>query len=296
MKKLFLIWLLSTFCLSIFGCGQKNNEIETQDDTSTVVDEEIRELIEDTPESNVLSVKEEDILSTDELKKLCEEQLKEIEPNNPKTTWTEEKIFINTYGFRWYTASDWMHNGSHTYCNITLDWLILTDWFTREATIDELHLSDFGNVWWIGNDYPNLKEYYWFVWDIILWDRVQTTYLTSKNILYYDNYRWISLKLWAKFDGWLIREIDTDEGWLPHSEIIFLVKWDENEENRTGITWFREIFTITVISKENLKNFGASIDSFDGRIIWENNQYFFIENKSDWFDNSYSDLIVFDVE
>jgi hypothetical protein len=40
MKKLFLIWLLSTFCLSLIGCGQKNNEIETQNDTDTVVDEE----------------------------------------------------------------------------------------------------------------------------------------------------------------------------------------------------------------------------------------------------------------
>ena len=35
-----------------------------------------------------------------EIKKICEEQLKEIEPNNPRTTWTEEKLFINTYGFR----------------------------------------------------------------------------------------------------------------------------------------------------------------------------------------------------
>ena len=154
MKKLFLIWFLSAFSLSLMGCGSKNNEIETQNDTDTVVDEETNkteefisyydnwavrerwiyidwmkewtwlvydekwnviniqkyeswELIEDTPKSNVLSVKEEDILSTDELKKACEEQLKEIEPNNPKTTWAEEKLFINTYGFRWY--SKWLN-------------------------------------------------------------------------------------------------------------------------------------------------------------------------------------------
>jgi hypothetical protein len=31
----------------------------------------------------------------------------------------------------------------------------------------------------------------------------------------------------------LIREIDTDENGIPHSEIIFLVKGNENEENRT---------------------------------------------------------------
>ena len=251
------------------------------------------ELIEDKPKSNVLSVKEEDILSTDELKKICEEQLKEIEPNNPKTTWTEEKLFINTYGFRWYTASDWIHNGSHTYCNITLDWIILTYWFTTEASIDELHLSDFGYAWWIGNDYPNLKEYYWFVWDIVLGNRFQTTYIQWINTMYFDNSRWIALKLWAEFDEWLIREIDTDEGWIPHSEIIFLVKWDENEENRTGINWYREMFTIVAISKENLENFWASIDSFDGEIIWQNNQYYFVETNIEW---AYSDLLIFDVE
>lgn len=245
--------------------------------------------------SNVLSVKEENILSTDELKKICEEQLKEIEPSNPRTTWTEEKLFINTYGFRWYTTSDWMHNGSHTYCNITLDWLILTDWFTREATMDELHLSDFGNAWWLGNDYPNLKEYYWFVWTIVLWNRLQTTYIQWKNTMYFDNSRWIALKLWAEFDGWLIREIDTDEGWFPHSETIFLVKWDENEENRTGINWYREMFTIAAISKENLENFWASLHDlpFKYATIWENNQYYFVETNVLW---TYSDLIIFDVE
>ena len=342
MKKLFLFWFLSTLCLSLIGCGSKNNEIETQNDTDTIIDEEINqteefvsyydnwairerwiyidwmkewtwitydegwnvievneyqnwELIPTEEESNVLSVKEEDILSTDDLKKLCEEQLKEIEPNNPKTTWTEEKLFINTYGFRWYTASDWMHNGSHTYCNITLDWLILTDWFTREATMDELHLSDFGNAWWLGNNYPNLKEYYWFVGTIILWNIYQTTYITWKNTMYFDNSRWIALKLWEEFDWGLIREIDTDEGWLPHSEIIFLIKWYENEENRTGITWYREMFTIVAISKENLENFWASLPDlpFKYAPIWENNQYYFVETNVEW---TYSDLVIFDVE
>lgn len=347
MKNLFLIWLLSTFCLSLFGCGPKNNEIETQNDTDAIVDEEIgqteefvsyydnwavREVwtyidgmkewtwitydewwnviemneyhnwepIQPEDGSNVLSVKEEDILSTDDLKKLCEEQLKEIEPNNPKTTWTEEKLFINTYGFRWYTASDWIHNGSHTYCNITVDWFILSNWFILDQwqTIDQFHEEmDFNNVWWIGNDYPNLEEYYWFVGNIVLGNRLQTTYITWKNTMYFDNSRWIAFKLWEEFDGWLIREIDTDEGWIPHSEIILLVKWDENEENRTGINWYREIFSITIVSKENLKNFWASLDDLPGSaFIWENNQYYFIDIKSDLFNNSYSDLVIFDVE
>ena len=76
-----------------------------------------------------------------------------------------------------------------------------------------------------------------------------------------------------------------------------MVKWDENEENRTGINWYREIFSITAVSKENLKNFWASLDDLPGSaFIWENNQYYFIDIKSDLFNNSYSDLIIFDVE
>jgi len=36
MKKLFLIWFLSAFSLSLIGCGSKNNEIETQNNIDTV--------------------------------------------------------------------------------------------------------------------------------------------------------------------------------------------------------------------------------------------------------------------
>lgn len=338
MKKLFLIWFLSILCLNLFGCGQKNNELETQNDTETInqtkefvsyydnwavretwiyvdwmkewtwitYDEgwnviEVNEyqnweLVQTEEESNVLSVKEEDILSTDELKKICEEQLKEIEPNNPRTTWTEEKLFINTYGFRWYTASDWIHNGSHTYCNITVDWFILSNWFILDQwqTIDQFHEEmDFNNVWWIGNDYPNLEEYYWFVGNIVLGNRLQTTYITWENIMYFDNSRWIAFKLWEEFDWWLIREIDTDEWGYPHSEIILLVKWEKNEENRTGINWYREVYTIRVDSKTNLENFNINPDLANA--IWENNEYYFV-----WYgidtNIHFSDLVIFDVE
>ncbi len=201
MKNLFLIWLLSVFCLSLFGCGAKNNELDAQSDvTSTsgnIIDQE----------------RANDILNDEELLGI----------------------------------------------------------------------------------YPELRD--WFDWSVVLWDVLQTNYINSTDTIYYDPYRWITLKLWEEFDGWLIREIDTDEGWLPHSEIIFLIKWDENEENRTGINWYREIFSITVVSKENLKNFWASLDDLPGSaFIWENNQYYFIDIKSDLFNNSYSDLVIFDVE
>ncbi len=200
MKKLFLIWLLSIFCLNLLGCKSKNNEIDTQNDTDIIVDEETGQIEE------VVDIR-----------------------NNEK--------FLSIY--------------------------------------------------------PDLEG---FDWSIILWDTLQTNYIESDNSVYFDPYRWIALKLWAEFDGWLIREVDTDEWWTPHSEIIFLIKWDENEENRTGINGFREIFTITAISKGNLENFGVDIDSFDGEIIWENNQYYFTENKSDLFDNNYSDLVIFDIQ
>lgn len=200
MKKLFVIWFLSIFSLSLFGCGSMNNEIDTQSD----------------------------VISTGE----------NISQENVDDILNDEKLL---------------------------------------------------------SFYPELWE--WFDWTVILWDMLQTNYINSTDSIYYDPYRWIALKLWAEFDGWMIREIDTDEGWIPHSEIIFLIKWDENEENRTGINWYREIFSITAVSKENLENFWASLDDIRGSaFIWENNQYYFIDIKSDLFNNSYSDLIVFDVE
>lgn len=200
MKKLFVIWFLSIFFLSLFGCGSMNNEIDTQSDVISTGE-------------NISQENIDDILNDEKLLSL----------------------------------------------------------------------------------YPELWE--WFDWTVILWDMLQTNYINSTDSIYYDPYRWIALKLWAEFDGWMIREIDTDEGWIPHSEIIFLIKWDENEENRTGINWYREIFSITAVSKENLENFWASLDDIRGSaFIWENNQYYFIDIKSDLFNNSYSDLIVFDVE
>lgn len=138
--------------------------------------------------------------------------------------------------------------------------------------------------------YPDLNEQNW---NIIPWDTLQTNYVNWTNNIYYDPYRGIIFKVWEEFDWWLIREVDTDETWYPIQEIILLVKWEENEENRTGINGFREILTITAISKENLRNFGVEPDFMD-RVIWENNQYYFVWNKSD--ENHYSDLIFFDVE
>lgn len=197
MKKLFVIWFLSIFSLSLFGCGSMNNEIDTQSD----------------------------VISTGE----------NISQENVDDILNDEKLL---------------------------------------------------------SFYPELWE--WFDWTVILWDMLQTNYINSTDSIYYDPYRWIALKLWAEFDGWMIREIDTDEGWIPHSEIIFLIKWDENEENRTGINWYREIFSITAVSKENLENFWASLDDIDfGVFIWENNQYYFVETNIEW---NYSDLKIFNVE
>jgi len=137
--------------------------------------------------------------------------------------------------------------------------------------------------------YPDLAEQ---DWNIIIWDTLQTNYVEWENTLYYDPYRWIALKIGEEFNWWLIREIDTDEDGYPKQEVIFLIKWDENEENRTWINWYREIFAITAISKENIENFKVTPD-FEDKIIWENNEYYFISES----DNShYSNLSIFDVE
>ena len=292
MKKIFLIWFLSIFCLNLLGCNCKNNEDKSLNESNsedyTIEDNDAEEY---KMKSNILSVNEDNILSADELKKLCEKVL--IGTPNTTVTWTEEKLFINTYGFKGIVKSNWPLNNSPIYCNITHDWVVLDAAFYLDEwqTIEELHEElDYKPY-----DYPNLKEYYGFVGNIVLWNIYQTTYITWKNIIYFDNSRWIALKLWDVPDWWLIREIDTDEGWLPHSEIIFLVKWDENEENRTGINCYREMFTIAAISKENLENFWASLHDlpFKYATIWENNQYYFVETNVEW---TYSDLIIFDVE
>jgi len=139
--------------------------------------------------------------------------------------------------------------------------------------------------------YPGLKD--WFDWAFILWDVLQTNYINWTNTIYYDPYRWIAFKLWAEFDWGLIREIDTDENGIPHSEIILLVKWDENEENRTWINGFREVYTISVVSKTNLKNFNANPDLANA--IWENNEYYFDGYGIDT-NIHFSGLQIFDVE
>ena len=152
--------------------------------------------------------------------------------------------------------------------------------------------------------YPWLQE---LGWNVIIWDILQTNYVNWTNNLYYDPYRWIAFKVWKEFDWWLIREIDTDENGYPHSEVIFLVKWEENEENRTWIDWYREIFTITAISKENLRNLGITSDfsdiaiwenlknmpEFPDAVIWQNNQFIFTNSNPEYL---LSDFQIFDVE
>jgi hypothetical protein len=139
--------------------------------------------------------------------------------------------------------------------------------------------------------YPELRD--WFDWVFVLWDVLQTNYINWTSTIYYDPYRGISFKLWEEFDWGLIREVDTDEIWYPVQEIILLVKWEENEENRTWINGFKEVYTITAISKENLENLWVTPD-FEDKIIWENNDYYFIGEKTDT--EHYSNLTIFDVE
>ena len=155
---------------------------------------------------------------------------------------------------------------------------------------DEEETYDFANDENLLNLYPEIKDN--FSWEIILWDMLQTNYISGAPVIYYDPYEGIALKLWEEFDWGLIREIDTDEGGYPLHEIIFLVKGEDNEENRTWINWYKEVFAISAISKQTIENFKVTPD-FNDKIIGENNAFYFISEQ----DNShYSSLVVFDIE
>ena len=210
---------------------------------------------------------------------------------------------ITTFGGAWDTEEE-------AWASFVLDWEItyekdgettvknfqcVVDMVDNSVTIIEIEETA-EEVNDIINDEKLLSLYPWIQendWNVIIWDTLQTNYINWTNNLYYDPYRWFAFKLWAEFDWWLIREIDTDEWGFPHSEVILLVRWEENEENRTWINWFREVYTIRVDSKTNLKNFNINPDLANA--IWENNEYYFV-----WYgidtNIHFSDLQIFDVE
>lgn len=207
-----------------------------------------------------------------------------------------EEDFVSYYD-NWAIREKWTY----------IDWMKEWTWTTYDEEWNIINTQEFRNweiVWEPTEEaydfmddenllsiYPELRD--WFDWAFILWDTLQTNYINWTNTIYYDPYRWIAFKLWAEFDWGLIREIDTDENGVPHSEIILLVKWEENEENRTWINWFREVYTISVVSKTNLKNFNANPDLANA--IWENNEYYFDGYGIDT-NIHFSDLQIFDVE
>ena len=195
---------------------------------------------------------------------------------------------------------NWAIREKWTYINGMKEWVWTTyDEWWNIINIEEYkdwELVEDDEVDDIMNDEKLLSLYPWIQendWNVIIWDTLQTNYVNWTNNIYYDPYRGIAFKLWAEFDWGLIREIDTDETWYPVQEVILLVKWEENEENRTWIHWFKEVHTIKAISKENLKNFWVTPDFWD-EIVSENNEYYFIG--LNWDNEYFSELNIFDVE
>ena len=221
-----------------------------------------------------------------------------VDLNLEEVVTDKSEDFISYYD-NWAIKEKW------TYVNWKKQWT----WITYDEEWNVVDMQEYKDWELVGNGeeaydilndknllslYPELSN--WFDWSFVLWDTLQTNYISWSSSIYYDPYRGIALKLWNEFDLWLIREIDTDENGYPHSEIIFLVKGYENEENRTWINWFKEVFTITAISKQILDDFKVAPE-FKESLIWENNQYYFTLTKSDVADtvNHYSDLKIFNV-
>jgi len=215
--------------------------------------------------------------------------------------------FVSYYD-NWAIREKWTYvNGMKEWVWTTYDewWNIINmEEYKNWELVEDEEVDDIMNGEKLLSLYPWIQE---SDWNIILWDTLQTNYVNWTNNLYYDPYRGIAFTVWAEFDWGLIREIDTDENGYPHSEIIFLIKGEENEENRTWINWFREIFTITAISKTNLKNFGIESDfsdiviweslkevpEFPDAVVWQNNHYIFTNSNPEY---PISDFQIFDVE
>jgi hypothetical protein len=95
-------------------------------------------------DTNILSVDENNILNTDELKKLCVENLKELS-ENPDVTRTDEKLFINTYWFKWIYKDELTDNNSPIFCTIHVNWQVFSNWFF----LDQWQSMDENIVKWV---------------------------------------------------------------------------------------------------------------------------------------------------
>ena len=253
--------------VDVINCEQKYNEIMQLIGMQTKKDSNI------TPNKG-------DLLTIDELKTICVNKLKEAEPANLTVARMEEKLFINTYWFKWVAKSKWMHNWSPVYCNIDLNGNIISDWFFHDQwqTIDFLHSDmDFNNPWWIRNDYPNLESFYWFIWNIIFWGTTGSKSINGDNNLYYNSKYWFALWLGKERNWWLIHEEYKYDIYDSYT-IIFYIQ-DNNIKTHSWIDGYKEIFTIRAIDNETFDLIKEAPDLYSP-IVWKNNKYYFSEIKN----------------
>jgi len=106
----------------------------------------------------------------------------------------------------------------------------------------------------------------------------------EKTELYHNAQYWIQLWLVEELNWGKIIEEDRDDI-FPHHLIIFMAKDDTATADETWIDWYREKFTVWVVSVENYED--AMLGFTEDNILWKNNKYYFFETKPDPLDDKY---------
>lgn len=167
--------------------------------------------------------------------------------------------------------------------------LSFVDWaaWTHYYMADSIDVLDYvGAVDLDGNSsFPDSNVIYSEYWsqDII-----------GDRTIFYSSWFGISLRLWEAFDWWFVHE----EDWEMYSTLTFFVKDDTALKDETWIDWYSDVFVIYIVPIDNFKEFSEVLDFPEHAIIWKNNKYYFVESRSEAFDDEpyYTDNYIFAVK